>query len=160
MIERVGERDSLSHSHYPVILTYYWRSNVLGCHISSSHMSKSHRSLCVSFSMTGAGLCIYHLLEWSNLNFLGISQWITLPTSRSSLVLLLCQFSAFAYYVIDCFVFVTAEPSFAILLRLIYPHLDMIGSYGAVWCCQKFPFLSHVQVFSCEILFISRLKRP
>ena len=28
-------------------------------------MSKSHRSLCVSFSRTGAGLCIYHLLAWS-----------------------------------------------------------------------------------------------
>ena len=24
----------------------------------------------------------------------------------------------------------------------------------------KFPFLSHVQVLSCEMLFISRLKRP
>ena len=37
---------------------------------------KSHRSLCVSFSWTGAGLCIYHLLVWSNLDFLHISQWI------------------------------------------------------------------------------------
>ena len=43
-------------------------------------MSKFHRSLCVSFSRTGAGLCIYHLLVWSNLIFLHISQWITLPT--------------------------------------------------------------------------------
>ena len=49
-------------------------------------MSKSHRSLCVSFSMTGTGLCIYHLFVWSNLNFLHISQWITLPT-QSCLVL-------------------------------------------------------------------------
>ena len=37
-------------------------------------MSKSHRSLCVAFSRTGSGLCIYHLLVWSNLNFLHISQ--------------------------------------------------------------------------------------
>ena len=36
-------------------------------------ISKSHRTLCVSFSRTGAGLCIYHLLVWSNLNFLHIS---------------------------------------------------------------------------------------
>ena len=49
-------------------------------------MSKSHKSLCVSFSRTGAGLCIYHLLVWSNLNFLNISKWITLPT-QSCLVL-------------------------------------------------------------------------
>ena len=27
---------------------------------------KSHRSLCKSFSRTGAGLCIYHLFVWSN----------------------------------------------------------------------------------------------
>ena len=43
-------------------------------------ISKSHRSLCVPFSRTGARLCIYHLLAWSNLNFLHIPQWITLPT--------------------------------------------------------------------------------
>ena len=49
-------------------------------------MSKSHRSLCVLFSRTGAGLCIYHLFVWSNLIFLHISQWITLPT-QSCLVL-------------------------------------------------------------------------
>ena len=41
---------------------------------------KSHRSLCVSFSRAGAGWCIYHLLAWSDLNFLHISQLITLPT--------------------------------------------------------------------------------
>ena len=32
-------------------------------------ISKSHRSLCESFSRTGAGLCIYHLLVWWNWNF-------------------------------------------------------------------------------------------
>ena len=37
-------------------------------------MLKSHWSLCVSFSRTGAGLYIYHLFVWSNLNFLRISQ--------------------------------------------------------------------------------------
>ena len=30
----------------------------------------SYRSLCVAFSRTGAGLYIYHLLVWSDLNFL------------------------------------------------------------------------------------------
>ena len=43
-------------------------------------MLKSHKSLCESFSRTGAGLCLYHLFVWSNWNFLHISQWITLPT--------------------------------------------------------------------------------
>ena len=36
----------------------------------SACMSKSHRSLCVSFSRTGAGLCIYHLLGVVKLRFL------------------------------------------------------------------------------------------
>ena len=72
-------------------------------------ISKSHRSLCVSFSRTGAGLCIYHSLAWSNLNFLHISPVDHLDHPVvSSLVLLLCQFAAFAHYVIDGFISVTA----------------------------------------------------
>ena len=34
------------------------------------YMSKSQRSLCVSFSGTDVGLCIYHLFVWSNFNIL------------------------------------------------------------------------------------------
>ena len=37
-------------------------------------ISKSHRSLWVSFSRTGSGLYIYHLLAWLDLNFLHIFQ--------------------------------------------------------------------------------------
>ena len=43
-------------------------------------VSKSQRSLCFSFSGTDSGLCIYHLLGWSNFSFLHNSQWITFPT--------------------------------------------------------------------------------
>ena len=56
------------------------RSGLQGKIRKSVYISKSHRSLCVSFSRTGAGLCIYHLSARSNLNFLHISQWISLPT--------------------------------------------------------------------------------
>ena len=52
----------------------------------SVSMSKSHRSLCVSFSRTAVGLCIYHLLVWSNLNFLHI----TLPTQSYLLLYSFC----------------------------------------------------------------------
>ena len=69
-------------------------------------MCQSPKGVYVSFSRTGAGLCIYHLFVWSNLNFLHISQWIILPT------------------------------------------------------LFNFPFLSYIQVFSSEMSFISRLKRP
>ena len=52
-------------------------------------ISKSHRSLCASFSRTDAELCIYHLFIWSN--FWQNSQWITLPTQ---LCLVLYSFCA------------------------------------------------------------------
>ena len=56
------------------------RSGLLAGIRGSVWMLKSHRSLCMSLSRTGAGLCIYHLFVWSNWNILHISQWITLPT--------------------------------------------------------------------------------
>ena len=63
---------------------FFWLIIIRPCLLAeirrSVCISKSHRSLCLSFSRTGAGLCIYHLLAWSNLNFFNISQWITLPT--------------------------------------------------------------------------------
>ena len=62
------------------------RSGLLAGIRSSVCMLKSYRSLCESFSRTGAGLCKYHLFVWSNWHFLHISQWTTLPT-QSCLVL-------------------------------------------------------------------------
>ena len=56
----------------------------------STCTSKSHRSLCVLFSWTGAGLCIDHLLVWSNLDSLHIFQWITLPTQSCLVLYSLC----------------------------------------------------------------------
>ena len=56
------------------------RSGLLAEIRRSVCMSKSHKSLYASFSSTGVKLFIYHLFVWSNLNFLHISQWITLST--------------------------------------------------------------------------------
>ena len=53
-------------------------------------MSKYHRSLCVSFSRTDTGLCIYHLFVWSNFNFSHISQRTTLPTQSCPVLYSLC----------------------------------------------------------------------
>ena len=53
-------------------------------------MLKSHWSLYVAFSRIGVGLCIFHLLVWSNFNFLHISQWITLPTQSCLALYSLC----------------------------------------------------------------------
>ena len=43
-------------------------------------ISKSRRILCVSFSKSDSGWCIYHLVIRSNFNFLHNSQWIAFPT--------------------------------------------------------------------------------
>ena len=61
--------------------------------------SKFHRSLCVLFSMTCAGLRIYHLFLWSNLNFSNISQWITLPIQSC---LVLYSFCAYLLHSLMC----------------------------------------------------------
>ena len=53
-------------------------------------MLKSQGSLCVSYSRTDAGLCIYHLFVWSNSNFLHNSKWITLPTQSCLVLYFLC----------------------------------------------------------------------
>ena len=56
-----------------LLLLIIIRSDHLAEIRGSVGMSKSHRSLCLLFSRTGAGLCIYHLFVWSNLNFLHIT---------------------------------------------------------------------------------------
>ena len=132
-------------------------------------MLKSHRSLCVAFCRIGAGLCIYHLLVWSNLSFLHISQWITLPTQSClalyslysnllhSLIiwLMVLSLSPHSLHLIFCWVL-----SILALIWLVLMALYCVAIRRDSVSLLKFPFLSHVQVLSCEILFISRLKCP
>ena len=131
-------------------------------------MLKSHRSLWVSFSRTGAGLCIYHLLVWSSLNFLHISQWITLPTQSCLALYSFCanllhplimwlmvsSLSPHSLHLIFCWVLSILALMWLVLMALFCATIrrDSVS-------LLKFPFLSHVQVFSCGMLFISRLKR-
>ena len=56
----------------------------------SVYISKSWRILCVSFSRTDSGLCIYHLFIWSNLNFWHNSQWIIFPTQLCLVLYTFC----------------------------------------------------------------------
>ena len=81
-------------------------------------MLKSHRSLCESFSRTGAGLCIYHLFVWSNWNFLHISQGITLPTQSC---LALCSFCANLLHSLIMWLIVSSL-LLLLLLLLFYYH--------------------------------------
>ena len=132
-------------------------------------MSKSHRSLCVSFFRTGAGLCIYHLLVWSNFSFLHISQGITLRTQsclalysfwanllHSLIIWLMVSFlSPHGLHMLFCCVLSILALVWLVLMALFCADIrrDSVS-------LLKFPFLRHVQVLSSEMLFISRLKRP
>ena len=94
-------------------------------------ISKSSWRVCVSFSRTDSGLCIYHLFVWSNFNFLHNSQWITWPT-QSCLVLysfcLLCDWWFRLFHLITyicCFVVSS-------ILALICP---LVSPYEVVLCC-------------------------
>ena len=79
-----SEVDNFASSLFFLLISI--RSGLLAEIRWSVCMSKALMSLCALFSRTGAGLCIYHLFVWSNLNFFHIFQWITLLT-QSCLVL-------------------------------------------------------------------------
>ena len=83
-------------------------------------ISKSFKILCIPFSRTKSGLCIYHLVEWSNFNFVHNSLWITFPT-QSCLVLI--SFCAFIIIIIIIIWFLT-------LLSVCYNSLSGVSS----WC--------------------------
>ena len=131
-------------------------------------MSKSQRSLCVSFSGTVARLCLYHFFVWSNLNFLHISQCITFPTQsclvsysfcanllHSLMWLMVSPLSPQNLYLLSCCVL-----SILASIWLIFMALFCAAIRRDSVSLLRFPFLSHVQVFSCEMLLISCLKRP
>ena len=132
-------------------------------------MSKSHRSWCVSFSKTDAGLPIYHLFVWSNLNFLHNSQQFTLSTQSGPVLYSFCanlQHSLIKWFMVSslsphslyllfcCFLSIPAF-IWLVLMAFFYTIIkrDSVSFL-------RLPFLSYVHVFWLEMLLISHLKRP
>ena len=122
--------------------------------------------------MIGAWLCIYHLFVWSNFNFLHISQWITLPTQlclvlysfcANCCICWLCDWWFRLYHYIIYICYFVASNLFSLWFDLIWFVLTALF-FAAIKrdsvSLLKFPFLSLVQVFSSEMLFISHLKYP
>ena len=147
----------------------YYDSGLLAGIRWSVCMLKSHRSLCESFSRTGAGLCIYHLFVWSNWNFLHISQWINLPTQSCLDLYSFC--ANLLHSLIMWLIFSSLSPhSLHLLFCCVLSILALIWLVLMALSCAvirrdsvsllRFPFLSQVQVFWCKMLFIRRLKRP
>ena len=120
------------------------------------------------FSRTDSGLCIYHLFVWSNLNFLYISQCITLPTLSGVVLYSFC--ANLLHSLMWLMVSSLSPQSLHLLFCCVLSILTLIWLVlTALFCAAirrdsdsllKFPFLSQVQVLSCEMLFINRLKCP
>ena len=124
-------------------------------------MSKSHRSLSKSLSWTAARLCIYNLLVWSNLNFLNIPQWITLPT-QSCLVLHSFCANLLHSLIIWLMVSSLSPHSLHLLFCCILSILALIWLVLMAFFCLtlrrdsasllKFPFLSHIIIIIIIII--------
>ena len=127
----------------------------------SVYISKSQRILCVSFSRTDSGLYIYHLFVWLNFNF-----WYN---SAHSFV------SSLTHFVLICCILIMWLNVSSLLPHHLHRLFCCVLSILAlIWlvlmalCCAairrdlvsllRLPFHSHVQVFSCEISLVCRLK--
>ena len=154
MVSRDSKVDNFADSLFFFVVDYYKVCLLAGIRWSVCIL-KSHRSLCESFSWTGAGLCIYHLFIWSNLNFLHISQWITLPTQSclalysfcanmlNSLImwLIVSSLSPHSLHLLFCCVL-----SIHALIWLVLMALSCAAIRRDSVSLLRFPFLNQVQV--------------
>ena len=110
-------------------------------------MSRSPRILYVSFSRTDSGLCIYHLLAWSNFNLLHNSQCITFPTQSCLVLYSLC--ANLMHSLIMWLIVSSLSPHNLHLLfcwRLVYSCFDIVSPYGVVLCYYQKRFTFSIKV--------------
>ena len=132
-------------------------------------ISKIPEKFCVSFSRTDSGLWIYHLFVWSNFNFLHKSLWITLSTQSYLVLYSFCAnllHSLIMWLIVSslsphnlhllfcCVLFILA------LIWLVLMVLFWAAVRGDSVSQLRFPFFSHVPVFSLEMSLVSHLKHP
>ena len=98
-----------------------------------------------------------------------ISHWITLPTQSYLvlysfctnllhsliMILIVSSLSPYSVHLLFCYVL-----SILALIWLVLTVLSCAAIRRDSVSLLKFPFLSHVQLFSCEMLLISRLNHP
>ena len=125
--------------------------------------------ICISLARIDFGLCIYHLVVWSNFNLLHNSQWITFPTQS---YLLLYSFFASLLHLLIMWLIISSLspynlhlPFYCILLTFALVCLILMvlfctanGRYSVSFL--RFLFLCHVLAFSSAILPICHLKYP
>ena len=104
-------------------------------------ISKSQRSMCVSFFRIDSGLCSYHSFVWSNFNFLLNWQWITLPTK---LCLVLYSFCANLLHLLIMWLIISSlsPHSLHLLFCCVFSILTLVSPCDVVLSCclKKFSF--------------------
>ena len=120
-------------------------------------ISKSQRSLCISFFRIDYVLWIRHLFAGSNFNFLHNSQWITLPTQSCLVLYSFCD-SLLHSFIMWLIVSFLSPHNLHLLFCCVLSILTLIWLVlMALFCAairrdlvslKRFPFLTHVHVFS------------
>ena len=135
--------------------------------LSDPFVSQNHKWSCVFHSLGQILLCINHCFVWSKINFLHNSQHITLPTQSCLILYYIC---ASLLHLLIMWLIVSSLPPQKLYLLfccfLFSPALIWLVLL-ALFCgatrkysvsLLQFPFLSHVHVFSCEMILVCRLK--
>ena len=144
MINRASKINNFASSLFLLLIII--RSGLLAEIRLSVCMSNSHRSLCGLFPRSYAGLCIYHLLVWPNLNFLLICQWITLPTQ---LCLVLYSFYANLLHLLIIWLMVSPLSPHNLHLQFCY----VLSIFALIWMFFGFFWPCFVLLIG-EILFL------
>ena len=109
--------------------------------------------------------CIYHLFVWSNLKFLHSSEWIPLSTqsflvSYSFCVKLLNSLCGWSFRLHHHHLLFCCVLSIPALIWMVLMASFCAAIRKDTVSLLRFTFVSHVYVFSCEMLLINRLNLP
>ena len=132
-------------------------------------ISKSLRILCVSFSRTDYDLSVYHLVLWSNFNFLHNFQWVTFTTQSCQILntfgvslleslavwFIALSLSQYNLHLLFCGTILILA-SIKLVLMALFCAAIRRHSYSLL----RSSFLCHVRVFSRKISLVCRLKYP
>ena len=125
--------------------------------------------LYVSFSRTKVGLCMYKLFVWSNLNLGHNFQWTTLSIQPCQVLYFFCAnllHSLITWLMVSSLFPHNLHLLFCCVLSILaWIWLVLRALFSAAIrrvsvSLLRFLFLSQVHVFSCKMLFNSRIKRP
>ena len=145
-----------------IVLLIKTRSGLLVGIRWSVYISRSQRILCVSFSKTNSGLCMYHLSVWTNFNRLHYSQSIPFPTQSFLFLYSLCA------SLLNCLLFDKLFHFYYILIFICYSssYYEILlrqSSYGIISYCyweiqflfSGFPFPATFSSFRVQFLSLS-----